>query len=116
MLKSHPNALCAGASEIYIWFNHVKKMYRFGPYRPNHATAGTFAFRRKLLEETRYEDSAALAEEKKFLKDYAIPFVQLEPKKTILVFSHSHNTLIKRNLSDSLISLSKKAIRLLPTL
>ena len=98
MLKSHPNALCAGASEIYIWFNHVKKMYQFGPYGPNHATAGTFAFRRKLLEETRYEDSAALAEEKKFLKDYTVPFVQLEPKKTILVFSHSHNTFDKKKL------------------
>ena len=98
MLNSHPNALCAGASEIYIWFNHIKKMYQFGPYGPNHATAGTFAFRRKLLDDTCYDDSAALAEEKKFLKDYTVPFVQLEPKKTILVFSHSHNTFDKKKL------------------
>ncbi len=98
MLNKHPNALCAGASEIYIWFNHIKKMIQFGPYGPNHATAGTFAFKRKLLEDTRYDDSAALAEEKKFLKDYTVPFVQLEPKKTILVFSHSHNTFDKKKL------------------
>ena len=44
MLLGHPSALCAGASEIYIWFKHIKKMHQFGPfYNKNHATAGTFA-------------------------------------------------------------------------
>merc|ERR1712093_839421 len=43
----------------------------------------------------------ALAEEKEFLKDYTVPFVQLEPKKTILVFSHIHNTFDKKTLLDN---------------
>jgi hypothetical protein len=73
-------------------------MYQCGPYGPNHATAGTFAFRRELLEKTQYESHAALAEEKAFLKDYTIPFVQLDPMKTILVFSHEQNTFDKRKL------------------
>lgn len=94
------DALCAGASELYIWFNTLNKMYRFGPYGPNHATAGTFAFKRTLLKETRYEDHAVLAEEKAFLKNYTIPFVQLDPLKTILVFSHEQNTFDKRRLID----------------
>jgi glycosyltransferase involved in cell wall biosynthesis len=94
-------ALCAGSSELYIWFNTLNKMYRFGPYGPNHATAGTFAFKRALLKETRYEDNAILAEEKFFLKNYTIPFVQLEPLKTILVFSHEQNTFDKRKLIDT---------------
>ena len=76
-------------------------MYQCGPYNANHATAGTFAFRKELLEQTFYEDSAALAEEKFFLKDYTIPFVQLDPLKTILVFSHEHNTFDKRKLLDN---------------
>jgi hypothetical protein len=75
-------------------------MYRFGPYGPNHATAGTFAFKRALLKETRYEDDALLAEEKHFLKNYTIPFVQLNPTKSILVFSHEQNTFDKRRLID----------------
>jgi DNA-binding transcriptional MerR regulator len=75
-------------------------MYRFGPYGPNHSTAGTFAFKRALLKQTRYEDDALLAEEKHFLKDYTIPFVQLNPIKTILVFSHEQNTFDKRRLID----------------
>ena len=100
MLETHPNALCAGASEIYIYFKHIDKMYQFGPYGPNHATAGTFAFKRKLLEDHKYNDNASLAEEKEFLKNYTVPFVQLEPKKTILVFSHRHNTFDKKKLLD----------------
>ena len=46
-LMKNPKALCGGSSEIYLWFNTLDKMYKFGPYGPNHATAGTFAFRRK---------------------------------------------------------------------
>lgn len=101
MLLSHPKALCAGASEIYIYFKHIEQMYQFGPYGPNHATAGTFAFKRQLLKDHRYEDTASLAEERAFLKEYSVPFVQLEPKKTILVFSHTHNTFDKKTLLNN---------------
>ena len=99
-LMNNPTAMCAGSSEIYIWFKHIQQMWQFGPYGPNHATAGTFAFRRELLKSSRYEDDAALAEEKAFLKDYTVPFVQLDPLRTILVFSHEHNTFDKRKLLD----------------
>jgi hypothetical protein len=100
-LTANKEALCAGASEIYIYFKHVKKMIQCGPYGPNHATAGTFAFRAELLKQTKYEDTASLAEEKQFLKGYTVPFVQLDPLKTILVFSHEHNTFDKRRLFDN---------------
>jgi hypothetical protein len=75
-------------------------MYQFGPYNPCHATAGTFAFRRELLDISRYEDHAALAEERHFLKNWTVPMVQLDPLKTILVFSHKHNTFDKRALLE----------------
>lgn len=100
VLSKSKHALAAGASEIYIWFKHIQKMYQFGPYSPTHATAGTFAFKRELIEQSKYEDTACLAEERKFLKDYTVPFVQLDPKKTILVFSHEHNTFDKRKLLE----------------
>ena len=98
VLQKNQKALCCGSSEIYIWFKHIETMYQFGPYGPNHATAGTFAFKKELLKITRYEDDAALAEEKHFLKNYTIPFAQLDPLKTILVFSHIHNTFDKKTL------------------
>ena len=101
-LNTNKKALCAGSSEIYVYFKHINKVIQFGPYAPNHATAGTFAFKRELLKDgNTYDDHAALAEEKKFLKDYTVPFVQLDPKKTILVFSHEHNTFDKKKLLEN---------------
>jgi len=98
-LMKHRNVLCAGASEIYVFFkNESHRMVQFGPYNPYHASAGTFAFRRELLNITQYNDEKALAEEKEFLKNYTIPMIQLNPLKTILVFSHNHNTFDKRKL------------------
>jgi glycosyltransferase involved in cell wall biosynthesis len=102
MLTTHPAALCAGSSEMYIYFNDRKRMVQFGPYGKDHATAGTFAFKRQLLKQARYNEDACLAEEREFLKGYTIPFVQLDPMKTILVFSHSHNTMDKRKLLDNI--------------
>lgn len=99
-LEKNPRALCAGSSEMYIYFKHIHKMVQFGPYGPNHATAATFAFRRELLKQTKYDDDAAVGEEKQFLKNYTIPFVQLDPMKTILVFSHVHNSFDKKVLLD----------------
>jgi len=98
MLRNNPKALCAGSSEMHIYFKHIGQLYRFGPYGPNHATAATFAFRRELLANSGYEDDACLAEEKHFLKGYTVPFVQLDTTKTILVFSHQHNTFDKKEL------------------
>lgn len=97
-LQNNPTALCAGSSEMYIYFKHIQKMYQFGPYGPNHSTAATFAFRRELLSQTSYDETASLAEEKHFLKNYTIPFVQMDPLKTILVFSHVHNSYDKKEL------------------
>ena len=99
-LEKTPRALCAGSSEMYIYFKHIHKMVQFGPYGPNHATAATFAFRRELLNQTKYDDDVAVGEEKQFLKNYTIPFVQLDPMKTILVFSHVHNSFDKKMLLD----------------
>jgi len=101
VLTENKKALCAGSSELYLYFKHIQKMYQFGPYGPNHATAGTFAFKRELLNQTRYNENACLAEEREFLKEYTIPFAQLDPMKTILVFSHAHNTFDKRKLLEN---------------
>ena len=91
-------ALCAGSSAMFIYFKHIDKMYQFGPYGPNHATAATFAFKKELLQKTKFNENSCVAEEKKFLKDYTIPFVQLDSQKSILVFSHNHNSFDKKEL------------------
>jgi len=114
-LIKNPGALCAGSSEMYIYFKDTNQMVQFGPYGPNHATAGTFAFRKELLQEHQYNNDACLAEEREFLKGYTVPFVQLDSMKTILVFSHRHNTFDKRILLQdpfsNVMRLSDKTVR-----
>ena len=100
-LQEKKDVLIAGSSELYIYFKHIKKMYQAGPYSPNHSTAGTFAFKRELLSMTRYNENASLAEEAEFLKQYSFPMIQLDPLKTILVFSHIHNTFDKKQLLEN---------------
>jgi len=131
VLERNPGALCAGSSEMFLYFKHIKKLYKFGPYMvtpdakaaheanfghrnrvgaklddyvpipTQHATNGTFAYRRELMDITKYDASACLAEEKKFLKEYTIPMVQLNPFKCILCISHEHNTFDKRKLLEN---------------
>lgn len=101
-LKANPDKMIAGSSEMYIFFKHIQKMYKFGPYGPNHSTAATFAFRKELLKQTKYEDGVALAEERSFLKEYTIPLAQMDSTKTILVFSHVHNSFDKKKLLEDI--------------
>ena len=97
-LNSNAHILAAGSSHLYMYFKEWGEIYSFGPYGKKHATAGTFAFKRKLLKETKYDDDAEMAEEISFLKNYTIPFIQLDPIKTILVFCHNDNTFDKKKL------------------
>lgn len=95
MLNKNPKAMIAGSSLIYLYIN--KRLLEFGPYAHNHATAGTFAFRKELLKITEFPDKP-FAEEKAFLKDYTIPMVQLDSFKTILVIAHDKNTYDKNKV------------------
>lgn len=97
-LQKNPDKLCAGSSKMHIYFKHIKKMYTLGPYKENHATAATFAFRKEMLKLTSYQDEACMAEEMHFLKNYSIPMVQLDSLKTILIFSHNQNSFDKKTL------------------
>ena len=90
--------LVAGATMLPIYFTNTGQAWVAGPYGENHATANTFAFRRELLKQTRYDDTATHAEEKAFLKAYQIPMAQLDPAQTILCMGHSSNTFDKRKL------------------
>ena len=97
-LRSKPHIMMAGSSKMYIYFKELNKIYQFGPYGAFHATAGTFAFKKELLKQTSFADDATVSEEHFFLKGFTIPMVQLESKRTILVFAHAQNTFDKRRL------------------
>jgi glycosyltransferase involved in cell wall biosynthesis len=99
-LQQNPKYLIAGSSEMYVYFDSKNAIYQCGPYKQYHSTAATFAFKKELLSQTRYDDEVALSEEHKFTKGYTIPLIQLNSLKTILVFSHKHNSLNKEKLLE----------------
>jgi hypothetical protein len=101
MFKKNPEYLIAGSSEMHIYFDSKNAIFQCGPYKKYHSTAATFAFKKELLLETKYDDENALAEENKFTKGYTIPLIQLDTLKTILVFSHKHNSLNKEKLLEN---------------
>lgn len=100
VLLKNPNYMIAGSSLMHVYYKHINKMYSFGPYGKYHSTAATFAFRKELLNETEFNDDDCISEELYFLKNYKIPLIQLDTNKTILVFSHIHNSFDKKDLLD----------------
>jgi glycosyltransferase involved in cell wall biosynthesis len=101
MLQKNPNFLIAGSSEMHIYFDLRNSVFQCGPYKQYHSTAATFAFKKELLKQTSYDDEIALSEEQKFTKGYTIPLIQLDSVKSILVFSHKHNSLNKEKLLEN---------------
>jgi len=96
--------LIAGSSMMHIYFASRpagQEMVQCGPYGPYHATAATFAFKRELLLQTHYKAEDVMAEEKQFTQNYSVPMVQLDSLKTILVFSHPHNSLSKERMLEN---------------
>jgi glycosyltransferase involved in cell wall biosynthesis len=100
-LLKNPQYLIAGSSEMHVYFESRNCVYQCGPYKQYHSTAATFAFRKELLKQTKYDDEKALAEETQFTKGYTIPLIQLDTLKSILVFSHKHNSLNKEKLLEN---------------
>ena len=98
-LQKNPRALCAGSSELYIYFNHINELWQMGPYNQQLMQQQEHLhLEKELLNITKYNEEASLAEEKEFLHNYTIPFVQLDSMKTILVFAHDHNTYDKKKM------------------
>ena len=110
-LQENPSFLVAGSSEMHFYFDSRNKVYQCGPYKEFHATAATFAFKKELLLETSYNEENALAEERHFLKNYTIPLKQLDTLKSIMVFSHKHNSLNKDKMLENMESTRTKLSR-----
>lgn len=100
LLSAPKDTLIAGSSEMYFYFTDIQKMYTFGPYGKLQATAATFAFKKELLQQTCFSEDSSVDEEKFFLKNRTLPMVQLDPRKTILVFAHDHNSFSKKKLLE----------------
>lgn len=98
LLASHCDI--AGSTLLPIYFTQDQQLWMAGPYGKNHATANTFAMKKEFAMTHFYDSNANFAEEKKFLNNYTIPLVQLDPARTIICISHESNTFDKRKLRN----------------
>ncbi len=83
-----------------MYYSDIQTIYKLGPYNRNHATNGTMAWRREYSDTHLYDETVTHAEEKSFLEDYKHPMIQLEPRKVMLVISHSQNTFDKKKMRE----------------
>lgn len=88
-------ALIAGSSLMYVYDCARNKVFQMGPFGPNHATNGTFAYKRAYLAENRFDDAAIIRDEALFTRDFTQTMVQLDARSAILCIAHAHNTYTK---------------------
>ena len=86
----------SGSTKLDIADISTGKIYRSGPFAKNHATAGTFFFRKQFLSMSSFRDSDRAGEEAYFLKNYQTPMEQIRPEHTIICLAHSKNTISKK--------------------
>ena len=97
MLQQNSLYDVVGCDNISIYFGEPENTtYTIGPYHDNHATAATLAFRKTFLEKNKFDNARLFGEESSFLNNFTVPLVKLDADKTIVVFSHSLNTIDKR--------------------
>jgi glycosyltransferase involved in cell wall biosynthesis len=96
----YPKIELAGSSEIYMYYTDIKTIYKLGPYKQNHATNGTMAWRKSYAKTHKYDETVTHAEERSFLEDYKHPMIQLDAMKVMLVISHTENTFDKKRLRE----------------
>lgn len=94
-LTSQPKIKIAGSTNLHIFYPHIQKIYKFGPYGPYHGTNGTMAYKKSYLEDHNYIEEKEKAEEGHFTNDFKEPMVQLDPYKTMLCLAHDCNTVEK---------------------
>lgn len=90
--------LIAGSTYLPILYLPEKEFWMAGPYKDTHATAATFAYKRELLNITKFNNESRTGEEKEFLNGYTIPMIQLDPLSTVICIAHKSNTYDKGHM------------------
>ena len=93
--------LMAGSTLLPVLYLSGFETWIAGPFGKNHATGNTFAFKKELLEHTKYNDFCECGEEKEFLKGFKIPMEQLDPFKTVIAIAHNINTYGKEQMRQN---------------
>jgi glycosyltransferase involved in cell wall biosynthesis len=99
-LRADPAVEIVGTSEMYVFDRDLNQAYVCGPFGHNHATLGTWCFRRSLLNHTNFDDQANSGEEFAFTWGWSVPIGQIDKSSANMCFEHGGNTVSKRHLRE----------------
>ena len=92
---ANPWCEVAGTSLVYMYSTATGEIFSAGPYNNKHALNCTLAWKRSYSEKQLFDPAEVCAVEKRFLRGFTVPIIQLKPSETILHMIHSSNTFDK---------------------
>jgi len=110
------NHQLVGCSANYIFDHYYNKVFKCSGFGPNHTINCVLGYTKEYGKTHQYENHKERGEEKFFLENYKNSMEQMNPKKTILQFSHGKNTFNKNKLFDTNIlgKLLEKDVKIEP--
>lgn len=87
-----------GCTIMDVYYTDTKQIFRYGPFGARHGSNGTFAYRKKYIENHAHDVTRNAQEEPSFTNNYTEKMAQFDPQKIILCVSHNYNTYDKRIL------------------
>jgi glycosyltransferase involved in cell wall biosynthesis len=94
LLCSQSSYGVVGSSTLVVYSTKKKSFYISGQFGKNDSPCGVLGFTRNALKQYRmkFRDTDTHAEETYFLRDFRIPILHCDPKKTIVAIQHGFNT------------------------
>jgi len=92
---ANPWCEVAGTSLVYMYSTATGEVHRAGPYHNKHALNCTLAWKSSYSQKQLFDPAEVCAVERRFLRGFTVPMIQLNPSETILHVIHSSNTFDK---------------------
>ena len=90
--------LIGGVSDVYLYDFFVNKLFKFNGFMEFHSTNNCMAYKKEFLYSNKHDPEIQVGEERSFTKEFTLPLVKLDSRKTIIAISHNFNTFNKREL------------------
>ena len=90
--------LIGGVSDVYLYDFFVNKLFKFNGFMDFHSTNNCMAYKKEFLIANKHDYEIQVGEERSFTKEFTMPLVKLDSRKTIIAISHNFNTFNKREL------------------
>lgn len=95
---SSSTCLIGGVSDVYLYDFYINKLFKFKGFLEYHSTNNCMAYKKEYLLINKHDDDIQIGEERSFTREFTIPLVKLDSRKTIIAISHKNNTYNKREL------------------